>query len=179
MGGIVDFDDKLHFMRRSTSGGSTPDSQLIRLLNTGTEFDYSDHTASITFEYSTHWETLGDPSVWKKFLRIKIHALDSTLASFEGNAFDLTVQAKHNFDPNTVVGQFTIDFSGGSEGWGNGGWGDIPWGAARLKGAKNKLASKKVRSHQLKFSNDILQENVLISGYELEIVTPYSPNIKE
>jgi hypothetical protein len=179
MGGAVDFEDNLHFMRRSTSGTSTPNSELISISTTGTEFDYTDHADSITFEYSSHWETLGEPSVWKKFLRIKVHALDSTLASFEGDAFDLTIQANHNFDPDTVVGEFSIDFSGGAEGWGVGGWGNVPWGEARLKGSKNKLASKKVRSHRIKFSNDILQQNVLISGYELEIVTPYQPAIKE
>jgi len=179
MGGIVDFNDRLHFMRRSTSGGSTPNSELIRLLATDTEFDYSDHSESITFQYATHWETLGDPSVWKKFLRLKTYAIDSTLSSFEGDSFNLTVEANHNFDPENIVGTFVIDFSGGALGWGIGEWGNIPWGEPRLKGAKNKLASKKVKSHRLKFTNDTVQENVLISGYELEIATPYRPNIKE
>lgn len=179
MGGIVDFEDQLHFIRRSTSGASDPDTELIRLLATDSEYDYSDHTSSITFSYTTHWEALGDPSIWKKFLRLKIHSLDSTLSSFEGNDFNLTVSAQHNFEPDVDFGEFTIDFSGGAEGWGVGGWGDVPWGEARLLGSKKKLASKKVRSHRLKFSNDILQENVLISGYELEIVASYKFFVKE
>jgi hypothetical protein len=179
MGGIVTFDDELHFIRRTESGGAEPDVQLIKLLKTDTEYDYSDHTQPITFNYATHWETLGEPSVWKKFLRVKFHSIDSTLRSFETDAFNLEVSAQHNFEPSINVGNFTVDFSGGAEGWGIGPWGEFPWGEARLKGAKKKLASKKVRSHRLRFDNSTLHENVLISGYELEIATSYRPNIKE
>ena len=179
MGGIAILDDELVFNKRTTSGGATPDMQLVKLLTTDTEYDYSNHSSAIDFSYATHWETLGEPSVWKKFLRLKVHSIDSTLQSFETDAFSLNVTAQHNYETVNNVGDFTIDFSGGALGWGNSPWGDFPWGEARLKGAKNKLASKKIRSHRLVFANTTIHENILISGYELQIVTPYRPDIKE
>lgn len=179
MGGIAALNNDLMFIRKTTSGGATPDIQLAKVLATDTENDYADHTESITCTYSTHWENLGAPSAWKKFLRLKIHSLDSTLRSFESDSFFLTVAAQHDWEPSINVGSFTIDFAAGALGWGNTPYGQFIWGEARLKGAKKKLASKKVRSHRLTFSNDIVKENILISGYELEIAASYKEMVKE
>ena len=72
-----------------------------------------------------------------------------------------------------------MDFSGGAEGWGNSPWGQFIWGEARLEQMRSKLASKKARALRVIFNNANLQENILISGYELEIALPYDPQIKE
>ena len=179
MGGITVLDNKLMFVRRSTNtASSTPFSELTSILIGRTGTDYADHTEVTTFSYSTHWETLEEPSIWKKFLRIKMHSLDTSLNTFEVDSFILTVKAQHNYILNNIA-TISMDFSGGAAGWGLGGWGEFPWGEARLLSAKNKMASKKVKSHKLEFSNSTLHENILISGYELEIVTPYSPFLKE
>ena len=44
---------------------------------------------------------------------------------------------------------------------------------------KSKLSSKKCKSLRLTFKNQELNKNALLSGYELEIVAPYRPEIKE
>ena len=178
MGGIATEGDDLYLLRRVTSLTAYPDTELSVLLQDGKESDYADHEAAITFSYATHWETLQDPSVWKKMLKIKMHALDASLNTFEGDTFTLTVKEQHNYSLDDIS-TLTIDFSGGAEGWGVGPWGEIPWGEARLLSAKNRLASKKVKAHRLTFENAVVHENILISGYELQVVTPYKIDMKE
>ena len=43
----------------------------------------------------------------------------------------------------------------------------------------SSLSFNKVKAHRLTFENNTTHENVLISGYELELVTPYATMIKE
>ena len=178
MGGATIIDDEFWLLKRSTSASSIPDSEASKILEVGDENDYADHELAITFSYSTHWETLQDPSVWKKFLRIKMHSIDTSLNTFESDTFNLTIKTEHNYKLDTVA-TIVIDFSGGAEGYGIPDWGEFPYGESRLLSAKNKLASKKVKSHRLIFSNAVAHENILISGYEMEIVTPYNATLKE
>lgn len=180
MGGITTYNNNLYFLQKITNASSVTnfDSYLVQVSQQNTEYDYADHEVATAFSYSTHWEALGDPSIWKKFLRIKMHALDTSINTFESDSFVLTVSAQHDYKLDTVA-SISIDFSGGALGWGLGPWGQFPWGEPRLLSAKNKLASKKVKSHRLNFSNSVVHENVLISGYELQIVTPYREGMKE
>ena len=180
MGGIATYNDNLYFIPRITNSIATFkfDSYLHQVSQQNIEDDYADHEEATNFSYSTHWEALGDPSVWKKFLRIKMHALDTSINTFESDSFVLTVAAAHNYQTDAVA-TLTIDYSGGALGWGLGPWGEFPWGEPRLLSSKKKLASKKVRSHRLTFSNSVVHENVLISGYELQLVTPYQEGMKE
>ena len=178
MGGAAVLDNELWKMRRVTNPTANPDSQISKVLNEATEQDYADHENAITFTYATHWEALNDPSVWKKFLRIKVHSIDTSLDTFESDAFTLTITGQVNYLLDNVS-SITMDFSGGSEGWGIGPWGEFRWGESRLLSLKNKLASSKVKAHRLTFQNTTTHENVLISGYELELVTPYNTMIKE
>jgi len=149
-----------------------------RMLDNNDTYDYADHENSISFSYTSNWESLGEPSVYKKFLRVKVHSLDASLNNFETDDFILTVKSEHNYVSSTVA-NFSLDFSGGAEGWGNSAWGDFPWGESRLSGLKNKLPSRKSRSMRLLFENSNLHENVLISGFELEVAAPYALQIKE
>jgi hypothetical protein len=77
------------------------------------------------------------------------------------------------------IGEVTLDFSGGNEGWGEAGWGEVPWGESLLPDVKTKLNSSKLRSVQFKFSNSNSKENVLLSGYEVELNAGYKTHLKE
>ena len=55
----------------------------------------------------------------------------------------------------------------------------ISQGIKSVDQLKKKIASKKVRSMRLIFENSTKSQNVLISGFELEVVTPYKPTLKE
>ena len=173
IGGISVLGDDLFLVRRNNSYIHT-----LRVQDTGLVDDYLDHDQAISFEYKTHWETVGEPAVYKKFNRLKIYSLDPTIDDFEGNGFDLTVTVYGNF-LNIALGTASLDFSGGSVGWGMFEWGAVPWGEIMLPDLGTKLAAKKFKSQQLKFTNSEFHQNVLLSSYELEIAAPYQANIKD
>jgi hypothetical protein len=147
-------------------------------LDTGTPDDYADHVSPIDFTYKSHWEALQEPSVFKKFLRIKVHSLDGTINDFETDKFSLDVTTEHDYRPVTIS-SLTMDFSGGVLGWGLTPWGLFNWGESRLEQLSSKLNSSKAKSLRTIFKNSEIHQNVLISGYEMEISTPYDLQIKE
>jgi hypothetical protein len=177
LGGISVVDNDLFFTRRAK-----PDSTVFehtqKVTRTNTKVDYQDHDAAISFTFRTHWESLEEPGLWKKFLRLRVYSTDPTLGDFEMNSFTLSVDAYGSFLTNSL-GSSTIDFAPNAAGWDSFQWGSAPWGEILLPFAKTKLTSKKLASQQLKFTNSTDRENVLISGYELEIVAPYKKFLKE
>lgn len=179
VGGMAEVDGKIYFISRElNSASSTVKQYLKRIHSDGLSSDYVDHASAISFSYKSHWETLGEPSIYKKFLRIKMHSLDASLNDFETDQFEVSVDTEHNYEPASIS-SFVLDFSGGAEGWGSGPWGLFPWGETRLPSLKSKLSSQKAKSLRVIFTNDTAKENILISGYELEVVAPYSLEIKD
>jgi len=153
-------------------------NNIAVILQNGNTYDYADHEQPISFEFKSHWETLGEPSMWKKFLRCKIHSYDTSLNDFESNSFTINLKTENDYILTTRT-NINYDFSGGALGWGLGPWGEFPWGEARLVQLKKKLASKKARAMRVILSNSNLYENILVSGYELEVVVPYNTSMKE
>ena len=176
-GGIAISKNGFFFSERSR-GDVSLNRNLYKIQNTGNTEDYADHAGPIDFKYTTHWETLGEPTVPKKFLRIKVHALDS-LNDFESGIFSLNVKPERDFVDDNIA-DIIFDFSGlSSGGWGVPRWDTFSWGSSVLSGKKSKLPSGKSKAFRLSFENSTVNENVLISGYELEIATPYNIGIKE
>lgn len=177
--GMVNFNGDLYI----TGPGQDPvtSNQTMynyKLLDTGLEDDYADHNAAIPFSYKSHWEAMGEPSVYKKFLRIKVHSLDGTINDFETDKFTLTIETEHDYTQGSES-SLTLDFGGGALGWGNSAWGNFPWGESRLEQLTSKLKSKKAKALRVLFSNNTIHQNILISGYELEIAASYDLQIKE
>ena len=110
---------------------------------------------------------------------MKIHSYDTTIDDFESEDFSITCKQERDWDTNTVVTLSEFDFSGGTGGWGVEPWGTFPWGQARAKQLKRKLVSKKAKSTRIIFENSNLYENVLISGFELQVVVPYKSIMHE
>lgn len=178
-GGLTVIDKKVFFVeKRFDSVADNTVFYTYRIHEQGTTQDYSDHSEPITFLYKTHWEHLGEPSVFKKFLRIKVHALDSSLNDFESDNFILSVETENDFLDSTLT-NITLNFKGGAGGWGEFEWGSASWGDTRLYGYKHKLFNSKCKSMRVVFKNSEECKNILISGYELEAVAPYQVDIKE
>ena len=139
----------------------------------------SNHTEAIDFEYDTNWESLGEPTIPKKFLRLKIHSFD-TEGNFESPAFSLDMKIQKDYN-DIDLGNIQFDFGGsnGESGWGASSWGDASWGAVPRKFVKTKLPTGKSKCTKLRFTNNSLHENVLITNYEFEIATPYRTEIKD
>lgn len=153
-------------------------NRLAKIHNTGSTQDYADHTDPITFIYKSHWEDLGEPSVFKKFLRVNVISLDASLDDFESDKFTLNYTSEIDWidSPSTIR---TLDFGGNQLGWGLDPWGLFPWGNERLDRVRTKMLPVKCKSLRTILENDTLIENVLISIVEYEVATSYMPFIKE
>jgi hypothetical protein len=171
MGGMTEQNGQI--FKASRDDDADLNTQLHKISQSGNAQDYADHATAISFTYKSPWFTLGEPSVWKKYLRCKIHSYDTTINDFENDSFSVRLRTEHDYNNAKTWADITYDFSGGSEGWGLGPWGEFPWGELRLPQLKRKLASKKVRSLRVILSNTTALENVLISGLEFDIATPY------
>ena len=179
-GGFASTGSTLYFhSRRLDSDSGNAEFPLAVFNNYGNLNDYNDHQNAVDFEYETHWETLGDPQIFKKFLRLKVFALSSDVLDGEASLYTLTTEQEVNFRTPAPISSFTMDFSGGTSGYGNGGCGNTPWGDSPIPELRGKLKSTKTRALKLKFSNNTQSEDVLISGYELEVSAPFKPFFKE
>lgn len=177
--GVAEYNGEVYIAGNNQDPVTTNATSYLHVfMDTGTEEDYADHTEGILFSYKTHWEAMGEPSIYKKFLRIKVHSLDGTINDFETDKFSIDIATQHDYVQSNES-TLSLDFSGGSLGWGLSAWGTFPWGESRLEQLTSKLKSKKAKSLRVVFTNDNLKENVLISGYELQIAAAYDLNIKE
>lgn len=116
--------------------------------------DQNDHGSAIAFSYSTSWEHLGFPSHLKKFLRTNVYSMG-------GKAFDLTVKQQKDWKTD-VTSSMSLSFTAS---------GDVS--------EKGKFREQRARSQRLVFENSTVNQRVVISGYELEVVAPYGMKIKE
>ena len=171
-GGIKEYKDDIYFSNRGSK------SNLHQFLNKGYNQDYVDHAGATNFVYKTNWEALDHPSVFKKYLRIKIHALN-TDGKFESGTYTLSTTVEKDYNA-AELGSIDMNFAGTVDtGWGIQEWGNSVWGAGILSQMRSKLPTGKVRSMRFGFKNSVANENVLISGYELECVTPFQEAMKE
>lgn len=180
MGGMVFTNDLLYFQsKRLDSNSSAVEAPLAVFNNYGNKRDYMDHNSAVDFEYKTHWEALGDPALFKRFLRLKVFALESDVLDGEASLYTLTVDQEFNYITPAAIATFTMDFSGGALGYGESEYGTAPYGDSPLSEIKSKLKSTKCRSMRLVFKNSTAEQDVLISGYELEVAPSYIPHMKE
>lgn len=171
--GITLLDEELFFQERrlSTFTGNV-DSILYRRHNLNDSWDYMDHASPVDFSYSSQWESLGEPSVFKKFNNIRIFSLDETL----NNSLDVTVKIESNFTPGSPVMETMISFTGG--GYGIVPYGTSPYGDPSEAAQKIKLSPTKHRSLRVIFENNSDQQNVVISGWEYEVAASYKSAMK-
>ncbi|QDP61686.1 MAG: hypothetical protein Unbinned8261contig1001_59 [Prokaryotic dsDNA virus sp.] len=176
-GGVSLYTNKIFFNGRSLSSGSLTESILNSMTDTDTTYDFNDHASAINFNYSTNWESLREPTVPKKYLRLKLYAMD-TDDTFESPEFTIStvLQKDYKF---ADLGSISFAFgAGASGGWGLSEWGNSGYGAVINTAAKSKLPSGKCKSLKLRFTNNSINENILITNYEMEIVAPYQMEIK-
>ena len=95
--GLTIYDNKLFFGSRKNNM-----SILSSFSQTESAYDYSDHTSPVRFSYDTNWESLQDPTIFKKYLRLKIYSFDQN-EDFESDFFDLDVSIQKNYI-DTILG---------------------------------------------------------------------------
>lgn len=132
---------------------------------------YNDHNNPISFKLSTGWESVNEPSVNKRFMRMRTFRNPVDVADDPESIYTLSCLQEFNFLPNTESDSFNIDYS--VDGWGETLWGDGEWGDSVPEQIVSKLKSAKARSMRLIFTNNNYHESPLISSYEIEISVDY------
>lgn len=179
LGGITLYKDNIYmFGRQLNSSTSNTEIRLSKIHDNNDKNDYNDHNLPVNFSYYSTWHTLGEPSVPKKFLRLKVFSLDTSINDFETNLFNLSLKTQHDYN-KTDISDTELDFSGNSKGWGLWEWGNTPWSDEGLPEVSTKLASRKAKALRVVLLNDRNNENILVSGYEMEIATQYALAIKD
>ena len=177
-GGIVNLNKKIYFSERRRDTSGTLKSVCYRFSDTQNTNDYNDHNKPIKFIYKTNWEIMGQPSIFKKFLRLKLFALTAQ-ENFESETFKIKADIQKNFS-TSIDASITYDFGLASAGgWGAFKWGTASWGSPLLEQMKSKLPTGKCKSLRVCFSNSEASQNVLLTGYEMEVAAPYRAEIKE
>lgn len=169
-GGVVRKDSITYFVSRNKEG-----IYLNVFKQQDDVSDFADHASPIDTEIITSWESLRDPAVFKKYLRMNLLVTDSNEA-FDGGTFSLDIFLRKDF--STIdIGPTTVD-SSLLGGWGLSPWGIPSWGDRNYYSVTTKLFGKG-KSICFKFKNNNVNENILISGYLMEVAAPYKPEIKE
>ena len=175
-GGVASFNNETYFMTRQYD--AVQDAVVARLSkfkNRDDATDYTDHEKAINFTLITSWDSLGDPIVFKKFIRLKTLIRDSSKA-VESGGFTLDLYIRKDF-VDYDIGPIVLD-AGQLGGWGTAGWGESLYGDRGFEGIRSKLIGK-AKSIAFKYENKNINETVLISGLAYEIAAPYKPEIKE
>jgi hypothetical protein len=127
---------------------------LMRMYRGDYYWQHNDQGDPILMSYATHWEGSDSPSQLKKFLRPYV-------LSVGGDEFDLTITQQLNWDRARDASVLSLVFTGSE---------------TNLKG---KFREQRARSQRLVFSSSTINQKVKISGYELEVETPYAGKMKE
>lgn len=128
---------------------------LAKRLEHGDQYDACDHVDPIDWEFVTGWESLGDDEQAKHFKRLAVSAPQSGTVF----PFTLTVESQKNYATNART-QVSKDFTSSD----------------RI--LRSRLLAEKSKTLRLKFSNNVLYEEVLISSWNLEIVGVQGPGLR-
>ena len=172
-GGMTVNGDEFYFSeRRESIFNSSIDHILYRFHNNNDAYDYQDNNLPVNWKYDAQWESLGEPSILKRFLRHRFFDLEE----IPNNTLMVDVAIETNYIPDVSRGDYTIEFPSG--GYGVSEYGEAPYGNPIEPAIKQKLSSGRTRALRLRYSNDNDQENVVISGWELEIALPNRQRFK-
>lgn len=167
-GGAIQLGDEILWIeRRYSSVNTSVDHVMYRQMRLNDAWDYQDHLLPIEWNYKPQWEALNEPSVYKKFIAIRIFSIEE----LQNNDLMLTVDTEVNYKPDVSVASFDFDFGGG--GYGNNAYGTAPYGDLIEVAQKHRLSGGRFQSFRPIFSNELDQQNVILTGWELEIATPY------
>lgn len=174
-GGAAYHKTKIWFTERRNLGSSQIATHLYARSSRGDSWDYEDNVEPINFSYSSAWYSINEPSVFKKFLRMKTYASEAT----SNNRFMIDVDVEKNFIDGLVANSFMIDFSGNGGGYGISPYGVTGYGDIFFPSRKCKFGPIKARAIRFVLKNNNDCENVDIVGWELEVAMPFRTELKE
>mgnify|MGYP000889459001 CR=1 FL=1 len=163
--------------RRLSTYDSNMAYQVYRRLNTGGRYDFVDHVSDIPWSYIPGWVHDNQRSSLKKFPSIKVWTSDPEKVAF----YVLDVTTERDFLSGVSHSRLSVDVgSSGSTGWAISGWGLFPWGSpAATQNKARKLKPGSCGSLRPTFKASGIYSEVILAGYELEIVAPYDIRMKD
>jgi len=168
--GVVFYENNVLYSERALATGGAQRNTLYRRQTTDTGFDYNDHNQAITVFYRSPWDYMGDASQLKNYLTVRIFTTDLVTSRFT-----LDCETELNFAKNAPVSQFSV--SVGSDGYGNTPYGSF-YGDPQDTSVKHKISNGRAKGLAMVFRNSEQQRDLVITGYEIEVVTPYKPAMK-
>ena len=168
--GLVYFNENVLYSERSLGTGITQRNTLWRRQTTNTGFDYNDHNQAIEIFYRSPWDYMGDASVLKNYLTLRVFTTDIV-----PNEFTLQCETELNFLKDAPISQFGLLV--GSDGYGNSPYGSF-YGDPQDTSVKHKISNGRAKGLAMVFKNNEQQTDIVITGYELQVVTPYKPAMK-
>ena len=170
-GGVVAIDNDTYFVERSIDPLDARRTALYRFHTTGTNLDYQDHTDAISCVYKAKPEFLGEASLLKNFIAFRLW----TIEQVEGE-FTVTVKTETNFIRDNTISEFTLTV--GADGYGLGQYGVDPYGDPQANNLKHKLSNGRTQALRTIMENAEPQQNIVVTGYELEVAVPYKLAMK-
>lgn len=158
-GGIVVEDDELFWTERKLLS-STIRYDHWKRSSLNDPWDYEDHNAAIDWEWFGGWLHYQTPGIDKQFIKLLIHSLKDS----QTDGFVLTIEQYGNFISTQLLStaeDILFEFTGS----------DIK--RTKLIG----LPQNKLSSLALKFKNSEHQQNVQITGWEVEVEEEYGMEI--
>jgi len=174
-GGSVIHQRKLYFTeRRLSTFTGTVDHILYVQMASNDAYDYMDHDKPVNFSYSSNWIHLGEPSIFKTIIRLKVHSIPET----QNNPYSMIVKGEKDFIKGFVVFNIPLDFNSAAQGYGLSSYGTTAYGDIAKQSAKHKI-NKKVQALRFIFENETHQENVSITGFEIVYSARFKAEIKD
>lgn len=169
MAGVVSaIDDQILFVeRRYNDITSSLVHYAYRFHNTGLAYDYVDHTSAISAYWKSPWDFMGEASILKSFLAIRIFSTEEIQNEF---TIDLKTERDWIYDTES-----SVTVTSGTGGYGQDRYDLDPWGSPTDPTLTKKLNNGRVKALRVIFANAEIQKNFLVSGYELEVAAPYKP----
>jgi hypothetical protein len=161
-GGMAVMDNDLYWTSRAYDGSGGPTysditTYLYQLQTRKGKYNTADHDQSIPFAHKCHWEHMGRPGLFKRFLRCKIYSHETR----ESSSCPLTVDTYVDFDTSSLSFTTLLDL-------------------ASLKSITTKVKGEICRAMQFCFSQTgEYYKPVQISGHEIEAVANFRPEFKE
>jgi hypothetical protein len=157
-GGITVQDDVLYWQSLYHEAGTERSHAYQQQRSTSlAQYVFADHNAAISFKHRAHWESLGQPALYKRPLRCRV--------SFHETAYVSTT----TLDVNTYVDYGTTQSND-----------DTLTVLSTTKDLRPKLKAETCRAIMVEFAATVrYNPPPPISGYELEMVANFRPEMKE
>jgi len=165
----VAYDDGVIFTERALGTPLALRTISYRRQATDQKYDYQDHNQPIAVFYRSPWDFAGEASLLKNYLVLRVFTTDLV-----PNQFVLQCSTELNFR-RVPISQFTLQV--GSDGYGVAPYGQS-YGDPQETSIKHKISNGRAKSLCMVFENAEPQTDIVITGYELEMVAPYKPAMK-